>query len=67
MTITRTTALADLPELLKVEEAAAYLGVGRSLLYDLIKRGEPPHVALGRLVRIPKSALIAMVEGRRCA
>lgn len=38
--------------LLTVEEAGAALGVGRSLMYELIATGEIPTVRVGRLRRI---------------
>jgi len=55
--ITRQTKLDDLPELLRVEEAAAYLGIGRGLAYELARRGELPSVRLGRLLRIKRDGL----------
>ncbi|WP_019872985.1 excisionase family DNA-binding protein [Sporichthya polymorpha] len=38
--------------LLTVEEAGAALGVGRSLMYELIARGEIQTVRVGRLRRV---------------
>lgn len=58
--ITRLTPLNELPELLRVEEAAAYLGIGKGLAYELTKRGELPSVRLGRLVRIKRDGLQAV-------
>ncbi len=43
--------------LLTVEEAARRLGIGRSLAWRLVRRGDLPSVRLGRLVRIPDRAL----------
>ena len=43
----------DAPRLLlTVEEAGAALGVGRSLMYELIARGEIQTVRVGRLRRV---------------
>ena len=54
--------------LLTVEEAAEWLGVGRSLMYQLIGSGEVPSVRIGRLRRVTPDALNAYVaaldEGR---
>ena len=61
MTISRTTPLADLPELLRPEEAAAWADVSKGTIYELIRRNELPCVRLGRLVRVPRSAIAAMV------
>jgi excisionase family DNA binding protein len=38
--------------LLTVTEAAARLGIGRTLMYELISTGEIPSVCVGRLRRI---------------
>ena len=67
MIINRHTPLADLPELLRVEEAAAWLDVGRGIIYDLTKRGEFRGVRIGRLLRIPREGLAKLVEERRTA
>ena len=61
--VTRMTALVDLPELLRIEEAAAYLGVSKGLAYELARRGELPSVKLGRLLRIRRGGLDAAVKG----
>ena len=55
--ITRLTALADLPELLRVEEAAAWLDVSRGLVFEMCRRGDLPSVRLGRLVRVRRDGL----------
>jgi excisionase family DNA binding protein len=43
--------------LLTVEEAAQYLGVGRTLMYQLIKDGEIETVQIRRLRRVPREAV----------
>ena len=43
--------------LLTVKEAADRLGSGRSLVYDLLNRGEVESVRIGRLRRIPVGAV----------
>jgi excisionase family DNA binding protein len=45
------------PMLLKVSDAGAMLGVGRSTVYDLIARGEIETVHIGRCCRIPVVAV----------
>ena len=62
MTITRTTAIADLPELVRPEEAAIVLDCGKGTVYELCRRGDIPSVRLGRLLRIPRSALAALIK-----
>ncbi len=51
--------------LLKVEAAAARLGVGRSTLYETIRRGEIESVLIGRSRRIPAAAVEAYVARLR--
>ena len=43
--------------LLSLDEAAEVLGVGRSRLYDLIRKRELVSVTIGRSRRIPVAAL----------
>ena len=56
--------------LLKPEEAAAVLGVGRSKMYELLASGAVKSVKIGALRRVPATALeeyvaalVAEVEG----
>jgi excisionase family DNA binding protein len=51
------TRLDDLPDLMRVEQAAAYLGISRGLVYELVKKGESQAVKYGRLVRIRRDGL----------
>jgi excisionase family DNA binding protein len=53
----RRTPFADLPELLSPEEFRAAVGIGRTALYDALRRGEIRHLKFGRTIRIPKTAL----------
>src|SRR5216683_2539743 len=48
--------------LLRVEEAAQWLGVGRTKTYELVHKGTLPSVTIGRSRRIAVSALEAFVE-----
>ncbi|MBI4506294.1 MAG: helix-turn-helix domain-containing protein [Chloroflexi bacterium] len=50
------------PGLLKVEDAAKFLSLGRSKTYELIQQGILPVVRVGRSVRVPTAALRAWVE-----
>ena len=43
--------------LLKPCEVAGILGIGRSLTYELIARGEIPSLRLGRCLRVPRESL----------
>lgn len=50
---------------LTVEEAAERLGIGRTLMYALVKSGDVESIAIGRLRRIPLDALDDFVERLR--
>ena len=50
---------------LTVEEAAERLGIGRTLMYALVKSGDVESIAIGRLRRIPLDALDDFVEQLR--
>lgn len=51
--------------LLTVEEAADRLGVGRSLMYELIGEGQVASIRVGRLRRVPLEALTEYVAAMR--
>ncbi|HAF11529.1 MAG TPA: hypothetical protein DCK98_15810 [Chloroflexi bacterium] len=53
---------ADERLLLTVPEAARTLGIGTTLAYEMVGRGELPHVRLGHAVRVPRQALEAWIE-----
>ena len=74
----RSHRLADLPDLLTVEEAARYLRIGRGSAYELARRfrltdGREglPVLVLGRTLRVPRHALERLIvldvpTGERC-
>jgi excisionase family DNA binding protein len=55
------TALAELPPILTVEEAAKFLRIGRSAAYDAVRRGDLPSVRIGRSLRVPRHQLEALL------
>ena len=50
------------PLLVSVEQAAGLLGIGRTTLYELIRRGDVRPIRIGRCVRIPRRELEAFVD-----
>lgn len=50
------------PLLVSVEEAAGLLGIGRTTVYEMIRRGDVRPIRIGRCVRIPQRELEAFVE-----
>lgn len=54
----RGPAFADLPDLCTVKQAGEYLQTSRNATYDLIARGVLPSQRFGKLIRVPKTALL---------
>ncbi len=52
------------PLTMTVEETADALGIGRTLAYELVTRGELPALRLGRRIVIPRSAIEELVNAR---
>jgi len=50
--------------LLKPSEVAQILGIGRSLIYELIARREIPSVRLGRCLRVPTGSLQQWIKDK---
>ena len=48
--------------LLRVEEAAAVVGLSRAMLYELVRVGAIRSVKVGRATRIPRAALEEWVQ-----
>lgn len=57
MSAFQNTTPAPQPLLLRIEEAAHLLGLGRSTVYELLYKGEIPSVRIGTSRRIPFAAL----------
>lgn len=54
--------------LLRVREAAKLTGIERWRLYEMIKRGQgPPHMRIGRTIRISEVALARWIEEQHAA
>ena len=53
----------DLPPVVDVATAAAILGVGRNLAYDLINadRWPTPVVRVGRFIKVPTAPLLEII------
>ena len=45
-----------------VEEAGRLIGIGRSSVYEAIRRGELPSLKIGRRILVPRSALVLMFD-----
>ena len=56
------TAPDPLALVLTVEEAAEVLRIGRSAAYQAVRAGEIPSLRLGRKIRVPRAALMALLD-----
>lgn len=63
-------SLAELPDVLTVEEAAAVLRIGRGCAYELARQWRKtagqeglPVIMLGRHLRVPRAALERLLAG----
>jgi len=54
----------EMPLLLRAEEAAKLLSLGRSTVFQLLATGELPAVRVGRAVRVRRSDLERWIERR---
>lgn len=45
---------------MSIEEASAFLSVGRSTVYELMDKGLLPYAKIGRSRRVPKRALVEL-------
>jgi excisionase family DNA binding protein len=54
--------LDELPPVLTIAEAATALRIGRNQCYALVRSGELHGRRIGRVIRIPKTSLIAFLE-----
>jgi len=57
--ITPDTPLDDWPDKVRVADAAAWLGVGASTLYDAIRAGTFPAFRVGRKLYVAREAVRA--------
>ena len=47
---------------LSVEEAATVLGISRAFAYESVRRGDIPHVKIGRRLLVPRAALERLLD-----
>jgi excisionase family DNA binding protein len=47
----------------RVTEAGKLLGLTKNAAYVAAKRGDFPTIRIGKLIRVPKAALHAMIDG----
>ena len=52
----------NLPEVLAIEDLQTALGIGRSMAYRLVRRGDIRHLRIGRTIKIPRRYLVEYIE-----
>jgi excisionase family DNA binding protein len=55
--------ICDLPLVLRVEEAAQVLTIGRNACYEAIKRGEIRARKIGRRLLVPRAEIERLLRG----
>ncbi len=63
----RASRIGVEPLLLRADEAAVALGLGRSTIYELLASGKLPAIRFGRAIRVPKAALEAWIREQTAA
>jgi excisionase family DNA binding protein len=58
----RAINLDELPDVLTVPEAGAVLRIGRNAAYEAVQRGELYAVRIGGSLRVPKAAVLRMLD-----
>lgn len=49
---------------ISVEQAGELLGIGRDAAYQAVRAGTIPALRIGRYWRVPRSALLRMIDGQ---
>lgn len=55
---------ASEPELLRVDEVAKLLALGRTKVYEMAERGQIPAMKIGTAVRIPRRKLLDWIDAQ---
>jgi excisionase family DNA binding protein len=56
-------SLDKLPDVLTVEQFRNVMQIGRNQAYEFIHSGAVHYIKLGRIIRIPKSAVKKLLDG----
>jgi excisionase family DNA binding protein len=62
--VTEVMSLDEMPDVLKVEEMAKLLRIGRGIAYEMVRRNEIRSLRFGRAIRIPKQAVVEYLSHR---
>ena len=56
------TDVKELPEIMTIEQVQQFLGISRPKAYELANMTTFPAVRLGRVIRVPKLALLRWLD-----
>lgn len=51
----------SLPKLLSIDEVSSYLGLGKTITYEIIRKGELPHIRIRSRIRVSETDLMDYV------
>lgn len=54
--------LEELPHVLRVEQAASILGIGRNSAYRAISMGQIPSIKIGKRICVPRKAIERLID-----
>lgn len=57
-----TLNMDNAPDVLTVEQMRKILGIGRTAAYEVVRRGKIRTIRAGRLIKVPKLALIEVLK-----
>ena len=62
----RANMFKEYPDVLEVKDLQRALGIGKSSAYSLIETGRISSFRIGRVFKIPKSAVIQYIHDQSC-
>ncbi len=54
-----------LPPLLSIDEVCEYLGLGKTIVYEMVQKGEIPHIRVRSRIRVSADDLLGYLNARR--
>lgn len=55
-------AMRELSPLLTIDGVCAYLGIGKSVAYEMVRKGEIPHLRIRNKIRVDADDLVQYVR-----
>ncbi len=57
--------IEDLPEIMEPYHIQAFLGIGKTASYDLVKSNQFRVIKIGRIFKIPKEGFVDWLQGKK--